>query len=202
MNLPLMPKATAVWLVENTTLTFKQISEFCGMHPMEIQGIADGDVAVGMIGVSPVSKGQITQENLDEAEKDEKVELKLTQSYDSYITSQKKVKNRYTPVARRQDKPDAVSWIIKNHPTIKDTQISKLIGTTKSTIQSIRSREHWNIQNIHPRDPVLLGLCTQTALFAVIEKTKKADENAALEAEKVKAKAKKKKEKEKEAKKV
>lgn len=186
MNLPLMPKATAVWLVENTTLTFKQISDFCGMHPMEIQGIADGDVAVGMIGISPVTKGQITQENLDTAQKDEKVSLQLIKSFDNYITSQKKVKNRYTPVARRQDKPDAVAWIIKNHPDIKDSQISKLIGTTKSTIESIRSREHWNIQNIRSRDPVLLGLCTQTDLFAIIEKTKKANEAALVEAKKAK----------------
>ncbi len=175
MNVPLMPKATAVWLVENTTLTFKQISDFCGMHPLEIQGIADGDVAVGMIGVNPVSKGLISQVNLDAAAADETVALKLTQSYDSYITAQKKTKSRYTPVARRQDKPDAIAWLVKNHPKITDAQISKLIGTTKSTIASIRNREHWNIQNIRPRDPVLLGLCTQTDLFAAIDKVEKTD---------------------------
>lgn len=175
MNVPLMPKATAVWLVENTTLTFKQISDFCGMHPLEIQGIADGDVAVGMIGVNPVSKGLISQANLDAAQEDETVPLKLTQAYDSYITAQKKTKSRYTPVARRQDKPDAIAWLVKNHPKITDAQISKLIGTTKSTIASIRNREHWNIQNIRPRDPVLLGLCTQTDLFAAIDKAEKAE---------------------------
>lgn len=173
MNVPLMPKATAVWLVENTTLTFKQISEFCGMHPLEVQGIADGDVAVGMIGESPVSRGLITQDNLDDAQANPDTPLKLTQAFDSYITAQKKSKSRYTPVARRQDKPDAIAWFVKNHPNVTDAQISKLVGTTKNTITSIRNREHWNIQNIRPRDPVLLGLCTQTDLFAAIEKADK-----------------------------
>lgn len=176
MNLPLMPRATAVWLVENTTLTFGQIAEFCGMHPLEVQGIADGDVAVGIIGQDPVAKGLISEELLEEAQKDASVKLVLNRDFDQYITTKKKQKSRYTPVARRQDKPDAIAWFIKNHPEITDAQISKLIGTTKNTITSIRERAHWNISNIKPRDPVLLGLCTQTALHATIDKAKAAAE--------------------------
>ncbi len=183
-NVPLMPKATAVWLVENTTLTFKQIADFCGLHPLEVQGIADGDVATGIIGVDPVAKGLITQEMLDAAIKDENVKLQLVSDYDTYISAQKKVKSRYTPVARRQDKPDAIAWLIKNHPDMSDTQISKLVGTTKNTIQAIRNREHWNMQNIRPRDPVLLGLCLQSDLQAVIDKLEKDKERAAEKAEK------------------
>ncbi len=170
MNLPLMPKATAVWLVENTTLSFSQISEFCGMHPLEIQGIADGDVAVGIVGINPIEKSVLTQEMLDEAQKDDSIKLKLSFGVNEYINKQKKQKNRYTPVVRRQDKPDAIAWLIKNHPDMKDSQITKLIGTTKNTITSIRNKEHRNIQNIKPRDPVLLGLCTQTNLYALVDK--------------------------------
>jgi len=182
MNLPLMPKATAVWLVDNTTLDFNQIAEFCGLHPLEVQGIADGDVATGIMGVSPVEKDLLTQENLDEAQADKNVPLKLCVGVSGYITSQKKQKKNYTPVARRQDKPDAIAWVTKNHADITDAQIAKLIGSTKSTIAAIRSKEHWNIQNIKPRDPVLLGLCTQTDLHAAI---KRADEVKLREAEKI-----------------
>ncbi len=174
MTLPLMPKATAVWLVENTTLTFDQIAQFCGMHPLEIQGIADGDVAPGIIGENPVTKGLISQENLDAAQEDADVPLKLNSEFSVYMKKQEKVKNRYTPVARRQDKPDAIAWLIKNHPDMKDAQIAKLIGTTKQTILAIRNREHWNMNNIRPRDPVLLGLCTQTDLTAIVDKIEKA----------------------------
>lgn len=170
MSLPLMPKATAIWLIENTTLTFEQIGAFCGMHPLEVQGIADGDVAVGIIGQDPVAAGQVTAENLEKAIENPEIPLKLTGDVEKYIKGQEKKKSRYTPVARRQDKPDAVAWFIKNHPDVTDSQIGKLIGTTKSTIASVRERSHWNISNIRPRDPVLLGLCTQSDLHAVIEK--------------------------------
>ena len=194
MNLPLMPKATAVWLVENTTLTFEQIANFCGMHILEVQGIADDDVATGIIGQNPVTNGLISQEQLDNAQKDDSIQLRLNSDYNVYINKQKKQKARYTPIARRQDKPDAIAWLLKNHPDITDVQIAKLIGTTKSTISSIRSKEHWNMNNIRPRDPVLLGLCTQTDLHAVVEKIEAEKEAAARKAVKEKEKKKKAKE--------
>ncbi len=175
MTLPLMPKATAVWLIENTTLTFNQIAKFCGMHPLEVQGIADGDVAAGVMGEDPVATGQLTQENLKAAIADQEVELELTSNMDTYLKSQqKKTSKRYTPVARRQDKPDAIAWLIKNHPELSESQIAKLIGTTKNTIGAIRNRTHWNINNLRPRDPVLLGLCTQTDLYAAVRKAEAA----------------------------
>ncbi len=173
MSLPLMPKATAVWLIENTTLSFDQIASFCGLHPLEVQGIADGDVATGIIGQDPVASGQLSKEELEKALKDPKYTLKLNDNLNKYIKEQKKKKSRYTPVARRQDKPDAIAWIIKNHPEIKDSQIAKLLGTTKNTINAVRERSHWNISNIRPRDPVLLGLCMQSDLHAAIEKASK-----------------------------
>ena len=174
MALPLMPKATAVWLVENTMLTFEQIGDFCGMHPLEVQGIADGEVAVGIIGQDPVSSGQLTAENIASCEKSPKAKLEMTTSAEKFIVSKNKVKGgRYTPVARRQDKPDAVAWFLKFHPTIPDAQIVKLIGTTKNTINSVRTRTHWNSANLKPRDPVLLGLCTQTRLDEAVAKFSK-----------------------------
>lgn len=163
MTLPLMPKATAVWLVENTSLTFDQIAEFCGMHPLEVQGIADGEVSGGIMGVDPLSSGQLTLEEIRRGEADPKARLALAATARQYL--QVKTKGaRYTPVARRGDKPDAIAWIIKNFPTMPDAQIGKLIGTTKSTIKSVREKTHWNSAGIKPRDPVLLGLCTQTHL--------------------------------------
>lgn len=171
-----MPKATAVWLIENTTLTFEQIGEFCGMHSLEVQGIADGDVATAVIGIDPVANGQLSRENLEAAIKDSSVKLKLRESAKEYIDSQKQQKKRYTPVARRQDKPDAVAWLIKHHPELTDAQIVKLIGTTKNTIKGLRERTHWNIQNIRPRDPVLLGLCLQSALETTVKKAREAQE--------------------------
>lgn len=173
MTLPIMPKATAVWLVENTALSFEQIADFCGMHPLEIQGIADGEVATGIIGVDPTSNGQLTKEQVQEAEEDSTKKLTLAKDAQKYM--KKKVKGaRYTPVARRADKPDAIAWILKNHPEIPDSKIVKLIGTTKNTIEAIRSRTHWNTNNLRPRDPVLLGLCTQTHLDEAIKKSTKA----------------------------
>lgn len=164
-NIPIMPKATAVWLVENTTLTFKQIADFCGMHELEVKGIADGEVAQGIAGVNPVIGGQLTKEELERASADPKVSLHLASSvFDSLVSSKKKKGAKYTPVARRHDKPDAIYWLLKNCPNIQDAQITKLIGTTKSTIATIRDRSHWNMKNLRPRDPVLLGICSQSDL--------------------------------------
>ena len=188
MNLPLMPKATAVWLVENTTLTFEQIAAFCGMHPIEVQGIADGDVAAGIMGENPVTRGLIAQETLDAAQEDASVPLKLKSDYSDYMQTQQKTKKRYTPVARRQDKPDAIAWLIKHHPEMSDGQIAKLVGTTKKTITDVRERSHWNIQHIKPRDPVLLGLCTQGELHLAVKRAEKRAEREAKENAKKKKK--------------
>ena len=163
-----MPKATAVWLIENTTVTFQQIADFCGMHPLEVKGIADGEVAVGIMGLSPLTSGELTKEEIKLAEEDGDRKLRLSQAVKNKITTKKK--SKYTPIARRQDKPDAIAWFVKNYPNIKDSQLAKLIGTTKNTINSIRTRSHWNIQSIKPRDPVLLGLCSQIELDNVLAK--------------------------------
>lgn len=175
-----MPKATAVWLIENTALTFEQIGDFCGMHSLEVQGIADGEVAVGIIGQDPTANGQLTMEELRRCESDPKLRLELNQESRKYGTG--KVKgSRYTPVARRQDKPEAVAWLLKYHPYLPDSQIVKLVGTTKNTINAVRNRTHWNSANIKPKDPVLLGLCSQTHLDEAISRYRPADsqENAA-----------------------
>ncbi|MBN8828568.1 MAG: DUF1013 domain-containing protein [Sphingobacteriia bacterium] len=169
---PLMPKATAVWLIENTTLTFEQIAEFCCMHPLEVQGIADGEVAQGIIGLDPAVSGQLTPEEIKRCEANPKAHLELSDKARRHIETKRKKNAKYTPVARRQDKPDAIAWLIKNCPNIKDSQIVKLIGTTKSTIQSVRDRSHWNSTNIRPRDPVLLGLCRQVELDYLINSLK------------------------------
>ena len=174
MTLPLMPKATAVWLVENTALTFEQIAAFCGMHPLEIQGIADGDVSSGVRGLDPTANGQLSMEDIAKAEKDPSARLELAQTARQYI-SKKTKGSRYTPVARRQDKPDAIAWLVKNFPTMTDGQIAKLIGTTKNTIVAVRTKSHWNSANIKPRDPVLLGLCSQTHLDAAVAHIKPSD---------------------------
>lgn len=174
MALPIMPKATAVWLVENTALTFEQIGDFCGMHELEIQGIADGEVAQSIIGQDPVAVQQLTREEIEKAEQDPEYRMKLSAKAREHMNQ--KVKGaRYTPVARRQDKPEAIAWIIKYHPYVPDSKIGKLIGTTKKTIDSIRDRSHWNMTNIKGKDPVMLGLCSQVALDALIEKHRPAD---------------------------
>ena len=177
MPYPLMPKATAVWLVENTTLTFEQIGAFCGMHPLEIQGIADGEVAAGIIGQNPIDAGELTKEEIEKAEADSDYRMVMADKAIKHMTmsNAKKKGARYTPVARRQDKPEAIAWILKYHPYIPDSQIVNLIGTTKKTIDSIRDRSHWNINNIKPKDPVLLGLCMQTQLDAVANKFRPAN---------------------------
>lgn len=171
MTLPLMPKATAVWLVENTALTFEQIGDFCGMHPLEVQGIADGEVASGIRGHDPIASGQLSKESIAECEKDVDKRLEMLGTAKQYIV-QKTKGSRYTPVARRQDKPDAIAWLVKNFPSMTDGQISKLVGTTKNTIEAVRGKTHWNSSNIRPRDPVLLGLCSQTHLDAAVTSIK------------------------------
>ncbi len=182
MALPVMPKATAVWLVENTALTFEQIAEFCGMHAVEIQGIADGEVAQSIIGQDPLVAGQLTREEIEKAEKDTSYSLQLAEK--ARDNMDQKIKGaRYTPVSRRQDKPEAIAWLIKHHPYLPDSKIGKLIGTTKKTIDSIRDRTHWNIQNIKAKDPVLLSLCTQTALDGLVAKYRpQSDEDEAAQA--------------------
>jgi len=161
---PLMPKATAVWLIENTSLTFEQIADFCGLHPLEVKGIADEDVAKGIKGQDPVSSGQLTREVIEAAEKDPSRKLKMAAPKHKMPSVKLKKAPRYTPVSKRQDKPDAVYWILRNHPEFGDADIIKLIGTTKATIQKIRERSHWNAATIKAVDPVTLGLCSQLEL--------------------------------------
>lgn len=169
----LMPKATAVWLIENTALSFDQIGAFCGLHPLEVQGIADGEVAIGIVGQDPTANGQLTAEEIKRCEADTTANLKMAKSDIPQPLTRTKGP-RYTPVSKRQDKPDAVAWLIRHHPELSDAQVSRLIGTTKQTIAAIRDRSHWNTANLRPRDPVLLGLCTQTDLNAAILKARKA----------------------------
>ena len=172
MTLPLMPQATAVWLVENTSLSFQQVGDFCGLHVLEVQGIADEEVATGIKGKNPIASGELNIDNIRECEKNNKKPLILIKS--SNTTSSKKKKSpRYTPLSRRQDRPNAISWVLKFHPEMSDGQISKLIGTTKFTINQIRERTHWNIANVSPKDPVMLGLCKQNDLTAAISKERR-----------------------------
>lgn len=172
MALPLMPKATAVWLVENTALTFEQIAAFCGLHSLEVQAIADGEVAVGMVGLDPIANGQLTQAEIERCEKDPKARLQIL-AVDLPQPVSRSKGPRYTPVTKRGDKPDAVAWFLKHHPELSDAQISRLIGTTKPTIAAIRDRTHWNSANIKPRSPVLLGLCTQRELDEALRRVKR-----------------------------
>lgn len=163
MALPLMPKATAVWLVENTALSFEQIADFCGLHVLEIQAIADGEVAAGIQGLDPVASGQLTRAEIQRCEASTTAKLKLSVS-DLPQPVVRTQGGRYTPIARRQDKPDGIAWILKHYPEMTDAAISKLIGTTKQTIASLRDKSHWNMPNIKARHPVTLGLCSQGAL--------------------------------------
>ena len=172
-KVPILPKATAIWLVEHTTLTFKQIADFCGVHELEVKGIADGDVAGGIMGVDPVSvSNQLTRAEIERCSKDPNAKLKISSSVAYELVTKKKKPSKYTPIARRQDKPDAIYWLLKNCSDIQDNQIIKLLGTTKSTIAAIRDRSHWNIKNIRPRDPVLLGICSQVELDRLMEQIK------------------------------
>ena len=172
MALPLMQKATAVWLVENTSLTFDQISKFCGLHELEVSGIADGEVAQGIRGMDPISTNQLTREEIDRCENDPSSNLKLM--VNPAAKDEKKRRGpKYTPLSKRQDKPSAILWLVKFHPDLSDGQISKLVGTTKNTIQSIRQRSHWNINNIQAIDPVALGLCKQVELDTQVVRANK-----------------------------
>ena len=172
MSKPLMTKATAVWLVDNTTLSFKQIAEFCGLHELEVQGIADGDVAAGVKGFDPVANNQLDPIEIERGEKDPLYRLKLKFN-PAAVGEEKRRGPRYTPLSKRQDRPAAIYWLVKFHPELTDGQISKLVGTTKPTIQSIRERTHWNIASIQPIDPVALGLCKQTELDRVVQQAAK-----------------------------
>ncbi len=181
MAQPLMPKATAVWLIDNTSLTFEQIGDFCGLHSLEVKGIADGDVAQGIKGLDPITTGQLPRDQIDAGQQDPT--FKLTLIKPTHDVPQRKSRRgpRYTPLSRRQDRPDAIYWMVRNHPEVSDAQIAKLIGTTKPTIQSIRDRTHWNSANLQPVDPVTLGLSTQIELDEVVRKA--AEKKARVEAQ-------------------
>ena len=189
---PLMPRATAVWLVENTTLTFKQIANFCNIHEVEVQGIADGEVAKGIVGYNPIISGQLTKEEIELSSKDHSRSLNLTKKVIN-VKSKEKKRPKYTPISKRQNRPDTIYWLIKNYPNLSDGQISKIVGTTKNTISSIRSRTFWNFQNLTPKDPVALGLCSQSDLEKAVnkanrrkEREKKKEERAKKKEEKLK----------------
>lgn len=187
---PLMPKATAVWLVENTGLSFDQIAEFCGLHPLEVKGIADGDVAQGIKGMDPVTSSQLTREEIARAEKDPAHRLVLAESkVELPAQAQTRKGPRYTPVSRRHDRPNAVLWLLRNHAELKDSQIMRLVGTTKPTIGQIRDRTHWNSPQLTPQDPVTLGLCSQLDLDAEVKKAARRLERERKEASKDREKA-------------
>src|ERR1700693_5339049 len=170
---PLMPKATAVWLGENTALSFDQIAQFCNLHPLEVKAIADGDAAQGIKGLDPILTGQLTREEISTAEADPEYRLHIAEPKVRLPEAKQKKGPRYTPVSRRQDRPNAILWLIRNHPELKDSQIMRLVGTTKSTIQAIRERTHWNAANLAPMDPVTLGLCSQIDLDLEVQRAAK-----------------------------
>ena len=172
MSAPLMPKATAIWLIENTSLTFQQIADYCHLHLLEIQGIADGDIAAGMAAFDPIAHGQLSWEEIERCSKDPSAQLQSRPMATIEIKNRPRG-GRYTPLVKRQDKPDAISWLLKHHPELSDAQICRLLGTTKPTIQSIRTKSHWNAPNIRARNPVELGLCNQQELTQALEEVKK-----------------------------
>jgi len=171
-NAPLMPMATAVWLVENTSLTFKQIANFCKLHEVEVQGIADGEVAKGIVAYNPIMSGQLSREEIDLSTKDENRPLKLQTSEIEIASRDKKIK-KYVPLSKRQDKPDSALWLIKQHTILKDSQISRLVGITKNSVTSIRNKSYWNFNNLNPKDPVAMGLFSQKDLIAAVEKAER-----------------------------
>ena len=179
MTLPLMPKATAIWLVENTALTFKQIADFCGMHELEIKGIADGEVGMGIKGLNPMSTNQLTKEEIEIATKDPEHLLELIQNEITLQTERDPKQKKYTPLSKRQERPDAISWLLRNHPELKDSQIAKLVGSTKNMVVSIKTKANWNMSNIRPQDPVGLGLCKQIDLDDALEKADRSQKRAA-----------------------
>ena len=172
-NAPLMPKATAVWLVDNTALSFDQVADFCKMHPLEIRAIADGDAAQGIKGMDPISSGQLTREEIEKGEQDPNYRLKLEESKVRLPEAKKKKGPRYTPVSRRHERPSAILWLVRSHPELKDAQIMRLVGTTKTTIASVRDRTHWNASTLTPMDPVTLGLCSQIDLDFEVQRAAK-----------------------------
>ncbi len=171
-NVPLMPMATAVWLVENTTLTFKQIANFCNLHEVEVQGIADGEVAKGIKGYNPIISGQLSREEIDLSSKDQNRQLQIKNSDIEISNTEKKIK-KYIPLSKRQDKPDSALWLIKHHNILKDSQIAKLVGITKNSVSSIRNKNYWNYNNLNPKDPVALNLFTQKDLILALEKAER-----------------------------
>ena len=179
MTLPLMPKATAIWLVENTALTFKQIADFCGMHELEIKGIADGEVGMGIKGLNPISTNQLTKEEIDKAANDPEHSLELIQNEITIQTERDPKQKKYTPLSKRQERPDAISWLLRNHPELKNSQVAKLVGSTKNMVVSIKNKTNWNMSNIRPQDPVGLGLCKQVDLDDALEKAERSQKRAA-----------------------
>ena len=171
-NTPLMPMATAVWLVENTTLTFKQIANFCNMHEVEIQGIADGEVAKGIKAYNPIISGQLSRDEIELSSKDENRPLQIKSADIKISNTQQKIK-KYVPLSKRQDKPDSALWLIKNHNILKDSQIARLVGITKNTVTSIRNKSYWNYNNLNPKDPVALNLFSQKDLIEAVEKAER-----------------------------
>ena len=184
-NAPLMPMATAVWLVENTTLTFKQIADFCKLHEVEVQGIADGEVAKGIKAYNPIISGQLSREEIELSSKDESRPLEIRNTDIEISNSEKKIK-KYIPLSKRQDKPDSALWLIKNHNILKDSQIAKLIGITKNSVLSIRNKSYWNYNNLNPKDPVALNLLTQKDLISALEKAERRIKREKKEKEKAK----------------
>jgi len=184
-NVPLMPMATAVWLVENTTLTFKQISNFCNLHEIEIQGIADGEVAKGIMAYNPIISGQLTREEIKLSSKDESRPLQIKNIDIEISTSDKKIK-KYIPLSKRQDKPDSALWLIKHHSQLKDSQIAKLVGITKNSVTSIKNKSYWNYNNLNPKDPVAMSLFSQKDLIEAIEKAERRIKREKKEKEKAK----------------
>ena len=184
-NLPLMPMATAVWLVENTTLTFKQIATFCGLHEVEVQGIADGEVAKGIKGYNPIISGQLTREEIELSSKDTERPLQIKSS-DIEISNTEKKTKKYIPISKRQDKPDSALWLLKHHTILKDSQIAKLVGVTKNLVTSIRNKSYWNYNNLNPKDPVALNLFSQKELLEAIEKAERRIKREKKEKEKAK----------------
>ena len=184
-NTPLMPMATAVWLVENTTLTFKQIANFCNLHEVEIQGIADGEVAKGIIAYNPIISGQLTREEIELSSKNENRPLQISNTDIEISSSDKKIK-KYTPLSKRQDKPDSALWLIKNHPQLKDSQIAKLVGITKNSVTSIRNKSYWNYNSLNAKDPVAMSLFSQKDLVEAIEKAERRIKREKREKEKEK----------------
>ena len=169
---PLMPMATAVWLVENTTLTFKQIAKFCNLHEIEVQGIADGEVAKGIKPYNPITSGQLTKEEIDLSSKDQDRPLNIT-NYDIDVKEEEKKLKKYVPLSKRQDKPDSVLWLIKNHSQLKDSQIAKLVGITKNSVVAIRNKSYWNFSSLNPKDPVAINLFSQKELTEALEKAER-----------------------------